>query len=72
MIAGLAYNPSLALFFHYYGHLWHLTCKAARGKVTLISDIDSLNIGSKARPSRIAEEDEDVVLVPGTPHGPSN
>lgn len=41
MISSLAYHPSLALFFHYYAHMWHLACKAARGKDSLVADLDS-------------------------------
>lgn len=36
------YHSGFGPFFHYFAHLWHLQCKPARGKDSLIADIAAL------------------------------
>jgi hypothetical protein len=62
IVFGRRYHVAYAPFFHYFAHLWHPTCRAYRGKSSLVDDmaaVESLETAEEA----VGEEDPDAEML---------
>lgn len=61
VLANIKYNASLGVFFHYFTHLYHPTCRPFRGKTGLLDDITMQQDDGAVQEGEQEDEDFDML-----------
>lgn len=63
IVYGKRFHVAYAPFFHHFAHLWHPTCRAFRGKSSLVDDMVAVESHEADVAAVREEEDPDADML---------